>query len=191
VERALTAYLERPALTKTEERVVATHEAGHAVCALHAPHAPPIDRISIRGDMGGALGFVQYADPAQRYVVTQKQLLDSICVLFGGREAEALLLDDLSAGSAHDLDRATRIARALVEELGLGGEEVGMRVFERDVPIGDETRRRIDERVRQILEEQRARAHDILESRREILVALRDLLLERKVLDREAFAHLV
>jgi len=112
VERALTAYLERPALTKSEERVVATHEAGHAVCALHAPNAPPIDRISIRGDVGGALGFVQYADPAQRYIVTQKQLLDSICVLFGGREAEALLLDDLSAGAAGtcatDPDRAAR-----------------------------------------------------------------------------------
>ena len=190
VERALTAYLERPTLTPTEERVVATHEAGHAVCALHAPHAPPIDRISIRGDAGGALGFVQYADPAHRYVVTEKQLLDSICVLFGGREAEALLLDDLSAGASHDLERATGIARALVEELGLGGPEIGVRSFGEE-HVADDTRRRIDERVRAILEEQRLRAKALLEANRAVLVALRDLLIERKVLDREAFAHLV
>lgn len=190
VEKALTEYLERPVLTKAEERVVATHEAGHAVCALHAPHAPTIDRISIRGDAGGALGFVQYADPAHRYVVTRKQLLDSICVLFGGRECEALLLDDLSAGAAHDLERATSIARAMVEQLGLGGDEIGTRTFDKE-PLGDETRRRIDERIRAILEEQRARARDILAAQRDVVVALRDLLLERKVLDREAFAHLV
>jgi cell division protease FtsH len=190
VERALTAYLERPALTPSEERVVATHEAGHAVCAMHAPHAPPIDRISIRGDVGGALGFVQYADPAHRYVVTQRQLLDSICVLFGGREAEALLLDDLSAGAAHDLERAADIARALVTRLGFGGDELGSRSFG-DEAIGDATRTRIDERVRAILEEQRLRARDLLAARRDVLVSLRDLLLERKVLDREAFAHLV
>ncbi|MCE9667175.1 AAA family ATPase [Myxococcus stipitatus] len=196
VERALTDFLDRPELTPTEERVVATHEAGHAVCALFCPNAPSIDRISIRGDLAGSLGFVQYADPAHRYVVTRGQLLDHICMLFGGREAEALLLDDLSLGSAHDLERATELARELVEELGMGGDGVPVRRF--DAPgrqgerhaLSDATRATLEAAVQEVLATQRARARDILAREKDRLVALRELLLERKVLDREAFVHL-
>ncbi|WIG96536.1 AAA family ATPase [Myxococcus sp. SDU36] len=197
VERALTEFLDRPELTPTEERVVATHEAGHAVCALFCKHAPAIDRISIRGDLAGSLGHVQYADPAHRYVVTRGQLLDSICMLFGGREAEDLLLDDLSLGSAHDLERATEIARELVEDLGMGGDGVPVRRF--DAPgrqadrhaLSDATRSTLEAAIQEVLAVQRARARDILQREKERVVALRDLLIERKVLDREAFTHLV
>src|SRR5207302_9154371 len=127
VDLALTEWLERPQLTAAEELVVATHEAGHAVCALFCPHAPPIERISIAGDMAGSLGYVRHQDPAHRYVVTRGRLLDHMCVMMGGREAELLLLDDLSIGSAQDLVQATEIARALVEEFGMGGDAVGLR----------------------------------------------------------------
>ena len=112
VNRALSEWIERPRMTAAEERVVATHEAGHAVCALFCTHATPIERISIQGDAAGTLGFVRYQDPAHRYVVTRGQLLDDLCILMGGREAELSLLDDLSIGSSGDLQRATAIARA-------------------------------------------------------------------------------
>jgi cell division protease FtsH len=196
VERALGEYLERPELTTHEERVVATHEAGHAICALSCAHAPPIERISIRGDLAGALGFVQYADAAHKYVVTRQQLCDSICVLFGGREAEALLLDDLSIGSASDLERATSIARDLVERFGMGPDELGARVFSRqehlpEPAISDGTRGALERAVREVLERERARAREILSDRRELVLALRDLLVEKKVLDRESFVHLL
>jgi cell division protease FtsH len=197
VERALTAYLERPELTSAEERVIATHEAGHAVCALFCERAPPIDRISIQGDLAGALGFVQYADPAHRYVTTRGQLTDAICVLMGGREAEAMLLDDLSVGSSHDLERATLIARGLVEELGMGGDDVGVRRFApiahavHDPRPSEATLHAIEVSVRAILEAQRARARAILGEQRPLVETLRDLLLEKKVLDRAAFGHLV
>jgi hypothetical protein len=62
VDLAIEQYMDKPKLTTSEEFVVATHEAGHAVTALACKHAPPIDRISIRGDIGGALGFVKHAD---------------------------------------------------------------------------------------------------------------------------------
>jgi cell division protease FtsH len=196
VERALTEYLERPELTAAEEKVVATHEAGHAVCALLCEHSPPIDRISIRGDLGGVLGFVRYADAAHRYVVTRGQLLDTLCVLYGGREAEALLLDDLSIGSAHDVERATAIARSLVEELGMGGEELGVRRFaaptnqQHPPAISDATRGSIERSVKDLLETQRTRARKLVAEHQDAVVALRDLLLDKKVLDREAFAHI-
>jgi cell division protease FtsH len=196
VERALTEYLERPELTSAEENVVATHEAGHAVCALLCEHSPPIDRISIRGDLGGTLGFVRYGDAAHRYVVTQGQLKDTICVLYGGREAEALLLDDLSIGSGHDVERATAIARALVEEFGMGAEELGVRRFaaatDREHPpeLSDATRGSIERSIREVLEAQRERAKKLVASHEGDIRALRALLLEKKVLDREAFASL-
>ncbi len=199
VERALSEYLERPELTSHEEHVVAMHEAGHAVCALFCKHAPPIERISIRGDLAGALGFVKYADAAHKYVVTKQQLLDSICVLFGGREAETLMCDDLSIGSASDLARATDIARSLVEQFGMGSDETGVRTFGNNssaahhekAMLSDGARAALERAVATVLGTERARAAHILSTQKALLVALHDLLLEKKVLDRESFLPLV
>ncbi len=190
VERALTEWIERPELTPTEERVVATHEAGHAICALHCPHSAPIERISIRADMAGSLGYVKHQDPASRYVVTQGRLLDDLCVLMGGREAERLLLDDLSIGSAGDLDRATNIARALVEEFGMGGDEVGLAQVITEADRNEKQRQfspsqleAIDRQVRLVLETARARAESLLREHQPLVEVLRDMLLEHKVID--------
>jgi cell division protease FtsH len=189
VERAITLWTERPDLSEKEQRVVATHEAGHAVTSLFCPHAPPIERISILGDPAGALGFVRYQDATRRYVVTRGELLDDICVLMGGREAEQLLLDDLSIGSSQDLQRATAIARALVEEFGMGGEEVGVVRFHHDTEarrrsdLSEEQLRSLDRRVREVLEESRQRCIAILGENRVLVETLRDLLLEKKIID--------
>src|SRR5690606_32614674 len=96
IERALTEWIDRPKMTAAEEQVVATHEAGHAVVNLFCTHAKPIERISIQGDFAGALGFVRYQDRANRYVITRGELLDDLAILMGGREAEQMLLDDIS-----------------------------------------------------------------------------------------------
>ena len=193
VERAIEQYLDRPKLTAREELVVATHEAGHAVIALACRHAPPIERISIRGDLGGALGYVKHADHAERYVVTVAQLRDTICTLFGGREAEALLLDGMSIGASSDLHHATEIARALVERYGETSAAVGVGrwVHDHDAPMSEASRAQIDDEVRALLDVERRRAQSLLATQRALLVALRDLLLERKVLDRASFAHLI
>jgi cell division protease FtsH len=195
VERAMTEWVERPQMTRAEERTVATHEAGHAVCSLHCAHAAPIERISIRGDAAGALGFVRYQDKAHRYVVTRGELLDDLCVLMGGREAEALLLEDLSIGAVDDLRRATAIARALVEEFGLGGDEVGIGRFASDEkekarPLSPARLELLDRRVCEILEDARRRAAAILKVNRAAVEVLRDLLLEKKVIDAKALASL-
>jgi cell division protease FtsH len=197
VEKALSSWAERPQLTAAEEMVVATHEAGHAVAALFCPGTPPIERITIRGDLVGALGFVSYADPAHRYVVTKGQLEAQICTLFGGREAELLFFDDLSIGSGSDLDRATDIARALVEEFGMAGDAVGVRRIapgpgeRRADPLSDAMKARMEGEVQRILETQRQRAKQILTEHKELVRTLRDLLVEKKVLDRETLATLL
>lgn len=197
VERALTEYLEMPELTPKEERVVATHEAGHAVVALFSPHSPPIDRITIRGDTAGALGYVRYQDRQHKFVVTRNEMLDTIAVLMGGREAEQLLLDDLSIGSAEDLRRATIVARTLVEELGMGGDETGVLRFnaddkqQRHPHLSEEQKSALDRRVKAVVEEGRARAASLLGENRAVLESLRDLLLEKKTIDAKALRELL
>jgi cell division protease FtsH len=197
VDQVLTEWVERPEMTLSEQKVVAIHESGHAICSLFCPNSPPIDRISIRADMAGALGFVRYQDPSHKYVVTQNTLLDDICVLMGGREAERLLLDDLSIGASGDLYRATEIARALVEEFGLGGDEVGIGQCQtkgRPDMIQQYSHQQleaIDRRVREILEEQRERSANILAENRPLVEALRDLLLDKKVIDAKTLGELV
>lgn len=197
IDRALTEWIDRPKMTPAEERVVATHEAGHAICALFCPNAPPIDRISIRAEMSGALGFVRHQDHAHKYVVTQGRLMDDICVLMGGREAEQLLLNDLSIGSAGDLVRATNIARALVEDYGAGGTEVGIGYFptlnEPNQPkqqLSPQQLEAIDRHVSEILETQRQRAIQILAENTKLVETLRDLLIQHKVVDSKTLGQL-
>ena len=140
--------------------------------------------------MAGSLGYVKHQDPASRYVVTQGRLLDDLCVLMGGREAERLLLDDLSIGSAGDLDRATNIARALVEEFGMGGDEVGLAQVITEADRNEKQRQfspsqleAIDRQVRLVLETARARAESLLREHQPLVEVLRDMLLEHKVID--------
>ena len=180
-------------MTPSEELVVATHEAGHAIVNLMCDHAKAIDRISIRGDMAGALGFVRYQDPARRYVVTQNELRDDICILMGGREAELLLLGDLSIGSSGDLTRATDIARALVEDFGMGTTEVGVGRFSSDTErdgrrsnLSAGPLEALDRNVREVLESERQRAASILQQNSEILKVLKQLLLKQKTLETSA-----
>lgn len=200
IERALTEWVDRPRLTKTEEHVVATHEAGHAVCALFCEHSSPIERISIQGDyVTGALGFVAHQDPANKYVVTKGRLLDDMCVLMGGREAELLLLDDLSVGSASDLQRATGIAHGMVEELGMGDEQTGVvrywnedgRHPGRQANLSDQQRAHLDREVRQLLHQACQRAHTLLKENQALVEALRDMLLKHKVIDSKTLGDLV
>ena len=192
IERALTEWVERPNMTPAEERVVATHEAGHAVVSLFCKHAKPIDRITIRGDGISALGFVRYQDPTHRYIVTRGQLLDDLCILMGGREAESLLLDDISIGSAGDINHATDIARALVEEFGMGDEssDAGIVRFssdhERDGRRGNlsaEQLELVDRAIRKLTSDAQQQAAQILKDNRPIVELLRDELLQHKTID--------
>ena len=154
-------------------------------------NVPAIERISIRADTAGALGFVRYQDPARRFVTTKNELLDHLTVLMGGRAAERVLLADMSIGSAGDLDRATAIARALVEEFGLGDDEaVGPVRYQRGdgrnaERISPEQAASLDRRVRELLIEAERRAIDLVTTHRGSVESLRDLLLTHKVVEAE------
>ncbi len=196
VERALTEFLERPKMAPGEERVLATHEAGHAIVSLHCPNAPMIERITIASEMQWAFGYVKHADPAHKYVQTVGFYRDMICVALGAREAEKMLLNDLSLGATGDLASATGIARELVEVHGLGGDTLGLVQYfdlqnkRRREDLSTDTLRLIDERVREVVEEQRVRAHNILKENKAALEALRDMLLELKTIDAKSLVSM-
>jgi cell division protease FtsH len=178
--------------------VLATHEAGHAIVSLNCPHSPPIERITIESENSWAFGYVQHQDPAHRYIYTRDFALDSICVALAAREAEQMLLDDMSLGATGDLQTATAIAHDLVEIFGLGGPAVGVARYRSDEDRGrrgemsEAQKEALDRAVQEILEQQRERAIKILNDNRPSLELLIKLLLEKKTVDakslRESFS---
>jgi cell division protease FtsH len=199
VERGLTEFDERLDLTPREERLLATHEAGHAVCSLHCTHHRPIERITIRSETSWAPAYVQYKeDPSRRIGLTRNQILDDLCVLYGGIEAEQLLLDDVSTGAAgSDLQRATQVAHYLVEVSGMGDAQTGLRQFrnletgERLKDLSPEQLAVLDRQVNEVIAEARKRAAGILKENRASLEVLRDLLLEKKTIDAKSISELL
>lgn len=181
-------------LSAAEERVVAFHEAGHALLAMLVEHATPPERISIAADMEGALGYVLRAARARPYAITAADMRADICVGLGGLCAERLVFGDVSIGAHTDLQQVNRIARAMVEEYGMGvGTGVHVLIDDphphgRGGAVSDRRRDRIEVEIAEILEKEHARAVALLTAQRGLLDALAETLLVRKVLDRAELA---
>jgi cell division protease FtsH len=175
-------------LSPDEERVVAVHEAGHALLAMLVPHATPPERISIAADLEGALGYVLRAARARPYAITAADMRADICVGLGGYSAERLAFGDVSIGAHTDLQQVNRVARAMVEEYGMGAA-TGVQVVldeprRRGHDVSERRRERVDAEVAEILEQELRRAAELLAAHRPLLTALAEQLLARKVLDR-------
>jgi cell division protease FtsH len=198
VERALSEYAERLNLTPREELLLATHEAGHAICALFCPHHRTVERITIRSETAWAPAYVRFKDDdSRRMGHTLEQMLDDLCVLYGGIESEKLLLGVPSTGAAgSDLVRATQLAHFMVELCGMGGETTGLRqyrsfeTFERHASLSQEQLAALDRRVNEVIEEASGRAASILKENKALLVTLRDLLIEKKTIDAKTLGEL-
>jgi cell division protease FtsH len=192
VERGLTEYEDRLDLTAREERLLATHEAGHAICALFCPLHPPIERITIRAETSWAPAYVRFKqDDSRRLGLTYRQMMDDLCVLYGGIESERLLLEDVSTGAAgSDLERGTRLAHFMVELCGMGhGETINLRQFgslqdgKRLAGLSEEQLVILDRLVNKVIGEARERAANVLRDNRVLLETLRDLLVEKKTIE--------
>ena len=180
VDRALQRKTRRPVvLSAEEERVIAVHEAGHALLAMLVPGATPPERITIASDLEGALGYVLRAARARPYAMTGTDMRAEVCVGLGGRAAEQLVFGEVSIGAWTDLRQATEIARAMVCDYGMS--ELG--VYASDQPPSEARQARVDAAVEGILAEEAARAAATLAEHRALHAALVDALLERKVLD--------
>jgi cell division protease FtsH len=120
VERAV-AGLQRKSrvLNEKERRIVAYHEAGHAIAGEVLPHANPVIKISIIPRGVAALGYTMNMPTEDRYLMTREELVDNACALLAGRASEEIVFGEVSTGAANDLQRATQIAENMVKEYGM------------------------------------------------------------------------
>ncbi len=189
IDKAMKTRGAKRTLTPEEERTIAIHETGHALCALLLPNASPFEKVTIETEEEDRLGYVLQEVRKNRYVTTRADLLDDLAVCLGGRIAERLRCADVSIGAWDDLRRASEIARLMIEELGMG-DGVDLRSFAparegAPRPPSPERARRIDEAIDQLLREQNSRVQRLLEENGALLDEMAARLLEKKSLTRD------
>ena len=180
-------------MSEPERRTVAVHESGHAIVSHALPLADDVHKISIVA-RGAALGYTVLLPDEDRQLHTRSELSDRLAVALGGRAAEEAVFGEITTGASDDIDRATRLARAMVTEYGMSDKLGPQRFVDRDPePFlgrdrgrpsdhGGELAARIDEEVSRLLDEAHDRARRILEEHRDVLDRLTDALLERETI---------
>jgi cell division protease FtsH len=185
-------------VTERERRVVAYHEAGHAVVAYLMEHADPLRKVSIvpRGRAGGVTLTVPEED---RFLVARSYFIDRIAVALGGRIAEDLVFGDISSGASGDIQQLTRMARAMVTKYGmsdaLGPLQIGRqednvflgREFSEKRDYSEEVAEQVDDEVRRIVNSAYARVQELLTTHRRQLDDVAEALLERETLEFDEF----
>ncbi|MFR2534030.1 MAG: ATP-dependent zinc metalloprotease FtsH [Clostridia bacterium] len=184
--------------SEKENKLVAYHEAGHAVVSRFLPTQDPVHQISIvpRGMAGG---YTMYRPTEDKNFMSKSEMEETIISLLGGRVAEKLILNDISTGASNDIERATKIARDMVMKygmserigtitLGSGQEEVFLgRDFAQAKEYSEETAGIIDEEVKKIVDQAYQTAIEILKANVDKLHAVASVLLEKEKIDGEEF----
>ncbi len=184
LERVIAGVQSHRVLNAHEKRVVAFHEAGHALCGELLPSVDRVHRISIV-PRGRALGYTLNLPAEDRYLKTREELLDYMTVLLGGRVAEQVVFGAITTGASDDLKRVADIAHSMVHDYAMGSAGVG-RTPDGDVRLSETTLRLRDEERRELVDESRRAARRLIVSHRAQLDALAAELLSNEVLDRAA-----
>jgi cell division protease FtsH len=173
-------------ISPQEKEIIAYHEAGHAICGWFLKHASPLVKVTIVPRGIGTLGYAQYL-PKEEYITRTEQLLDRMCMTFGGRAAEDIVFGKISTGAQNDLDQVTKMAYGMVSVYGMS-KKVGQVSFhgmgegQFQKPYSETTANLIDEEVRHMVEAQYERAKKLLTTYRKELELLAQRLLEKEVL---------
>ncbi|NQS71778.1 MAG: cell division protein FtsH, partial [Desulfobulbaceae bacterium] len=180
-------------ISPKEKEITAYHEAGHALVAYLLPGTDPIHKVTII-PRGRALGLTMQLPVDERYTHAKGYLLNSIAILFGGRVAEKIVFDEITTGAGNDIERATELARKMVCEWGMS-EELGPLAYgkkEEQIFLGreiaqhrdysEETARRIDSAVKNIIIEANNKVTSMLQEHRASLDAIASALLEKETI---------
>jgi len=189
-------------ISEKEKENTAYHEMGHALVAAFLPNTDPVHKITII-PRGMALGMTMQLPVEDRLTVSRSHLKDQLCVLLAGRAAEKIVFNELTSGAKNDIERATKIARKMVCELGMS-DEIGPlhlgddnqtvflgREFNTRNDLSDETARKIDAEIRQLIDWAQNKAMEILTENRELLDHSSKALLERETINGEEFKELI
>ncbi|KAI9097256.1 putative ATPase [Phlyctochytrium arcticum] len=183
-------------LSPEEKKIVAHHEAGHAVAGWFLQHAHPLLKVSIIPRGVGALGYAQYL-PKEEYLHSTAQILDMMCMTLGGRASEKIFFDSITTGASDDLQKVTKMAYAQVQTYGMTAalgnisydNGQGEQTFQK--PFSEHTAQLIDEEVRKIIASAYERTVTLLTTRRAEVEKVAKLLLEKEVIGREDMIRLL
>ena len=189
-------------MTEKEKRTIAYHEAGHALVGHVLDNADPVHKISIIS-RGQALGYTLSLPSEDRFLSTRNEMYDDLAVFLGGRVAEEIFCDDITTGASNDLERATKMARQMVTRYGMT-EALGTQVYgeaTHEVFLGrdysatpdysEATAQRIDEEVARIMTKAYEVAYKTLETRREQIELMVEVLIDRETVEGEALKALL
>jgi cell division protease FtsH len=182
LERVVAGMQAKRGLNEREKRIVAYHEAGHALCAELLPAVDRVHRISIV-PRGRALGYTLNLPDEDRYLKTREELIDRMTMLLGGRAAEQLVFGSVTTGAAGDYEAVTSLAAAMVDEYAMG-TRVTLRRVDGGGPAAETTLRIRDEEQADLADGAYRAAFALLREHREQLDALATALLDREVLER-------
>jgi cell division protease FtsH len=184
LERVVAGMQSRKVINDHEKRVVAYHEAGHALCSELLPSVEKVHKISII-PRGKALGYTMNLPEEDRYLKSKDELMDHLVVLLGGRVAEHVVFGAITTGASDDLKRVYDISRAMVSEYGMGTELMSRRLPPDDYSVSDATRRTLDDEQQHLTDLAYRRALAMILEHRELLDAFSAQLLDREVLERK------
>ncbi len=182
-------------MTEEEKRNTAYHESGHAVVAKLVPKSDPVHKVTII-PRGRALGVTMQLPEQDRYAYDKEYLMSRIAVLFGGRIAEELFMNQMTTGASNDFERATAMARDMVTRYGMSelgvmvyGENEGEVFLGRSVTqhknVSEATMQKVDSEIRRIIDQQYALARKLLDENRDKVEAMTKALLEWETIDAE------
>ena len=187
-------------LSNKEKLIVAYHEIGHALVAAMQSHSAPVQKITIIPRTSAALGYTMQVEEDEHYLMTQTEIENKIATLTGGRAAEELVFHEITTGASNDIEKATKMARAMVSRFGMS-EEFGMVAMETvqnqylssdaSLTCSMETQTRIDKKVSEIIQNQYDRAMTMLKSNVAKLDELAKYLYEHETITGEEFMQIL
>ena len=197
IERVI-AGLEKKSrvLSPEEKKVVAHHEAGHAVAGWFLEHAHPLLKVSIIPRGMGALGYAQYL-PKEDFLQSTDQMLDMMCMTLGGRVSEEIFFNRITTGAQDDLQKVTKSAYAQVATYGmtsfgnLSYGRIDQQNQEFQKPYSENTAQLIDETVRKLIDMAYKRTKTLLTAKKEEVKKVAELLLEKEVIGRDDMIRLL
>jgi AFG3 family protein len=174
-------------ISPDEKKIIAYHEAGHAICGWYLEHAYPLLKVTIVPRGTAALGYAQYT-PKEQYLYNTDQLNDQISMTLGGRASEDIFFGKISTGAQNDLQQITRIAYAMVTVYGMNDKVGNVSFYDPQQettftkPYSEETSKIIDQEVRKLIDVAYERTKELLTQKRADVEKLAEALLEREVL---------
>lgn len=201
IEVVIAGYQRKNAiLTDKEKCIVAYHEIGHALVAALQTHSAPVQKITIIPRTSGALGYTMQVEEGNHYLMSREEMENQIATLTGGRAAEEVVFHTATSGASNDIEKATRLARAMIARFGMS-EEFGMVALENvtnqylggdaSLACSPETQTRIDKAVSDLVKKQHAKAVRILTENRSRLDALAKYLYEKETITGEQFMEIL